>query len=165
MQFGARPDLRLSSGRYDRSDPIRSRTPIVRPTKYPTTIASTKHRIVVSGVSTMVYRQLVPQASERFDNHLGMKLELREQLRDRILHILQHHLGRADVPPESGSRGKIARAPIPCQRPGVLDQGGSPANGSPPSQGDRVASPDQMRSVVLVLGGRERRSAAARTSG
>src|SRR5580704_9427619 len=72
MQFGARPDLRLSSGRYDRSDPIRSRTPVIRPTKYPTTIASTKHRIVVSGVSTMVYRQLVPQASERFDNHLGM---------------------------------------------------------------------------------------------
>src|SRR5579864_7711230 len=52
---------------------IRSRTPIVRPTKYPTTIASTKHRTVVSCTFKTVYRQIVPPTSERYRNSDGSR--------------------------------------------------------------------------------------------
>jgi len=51
MRFGARPDLWPIDGQeaaYRPNRPGQSRTPLLRPPKYPTMIARTKHRTVVS---------------------------------------------------------------------------------------------------------------------
>jgi hypothetical protein len=48
-------------------------TPIARPAKYPSAIASTKQQTVVNCVSTILYRHIVPPATEASQLRLHLK--------------------------------------------------------------------------------------------